>query len=217
MGQVRTLIGRGIYDSGEIARLTNVSVRDVSRWASTRQHGGGLLFPTDRRLFTFWDLITVRATAALLSRGVPLANIRDAREHLATRVDSPWPLALHAVLESIGNVGRNVYVEIDGEWLDATLGGQGSLDVIIAPLLQRLTFDQAGLAESWRPQDGIVLRPAVQAGSPCVEGTRIASALLADLHGQGETVEDLADDYELTPELVRRAIDYERTLDRTAA
>lgn len=219
MRQVRTLIGRGIYDSDEISRLTGVPVRDVSRWAGTPEHGGGLLFPTDRRLFTFWDLITVRATAGLLDRGVPLANVRDAREHLAGRVDSPWPLAHFAVLERIANVGRNVYVqsEVDGEWLDATLGGQESLDVVVAPLLQRLTFDQDGLAASWSPRDGIVLRPTVQAGSPCVEGTRIASALLADLHQQGETVEDLADDYELTPKLVKRAIEYERTLERKAA
>lgn len=219
MGQVRTLIGRGIYDSDEISRLTRVPVRAVSRWAGTAEHGGGLLFPADRRLFSFWDLITVRATAGLIDRGVPLANVRDARDHLASRVDSPWPLAHYAILERIGHVGRNVYVqsEVDDEWLDATLGGQGSLDVVVGPLLQRLTFDQHGLASSWSPTDGIVLRPTVQAGSPCVEGTRIVSALLADLQQQGETIEDLADDYELTPELVQRAIDYEQSLERTAA
>jgi uncharacterized protein (DUF433 family) len=219
MSTTRTLIGRGIYDSDEIARLTGVPVRDVSRWASAPEHGGGLLFPVDRRLFTFWDLITVRVTATLLGRKVPLSHIRDARDHLTTKVDSDWPLAHFAVLSRIANVGRSVYVGDgdDGEdWFDATLGGQLPLDVVVEPLLQRLKFENHKLATEWSPREGIVLRPTVGAGTPCVEGTRIPTALLADLAAQGESVVDLADDYELTPDVVRRAIAYETDPARAA-
>ncbi len=213
MGQVRTLIGRGIYDSDEIARLAGVSPRDVSRWAGSPSHGGGLLFPADRRLFTFWDLVTARVTATLLQRRVPLANIRDARNHLKSAVDTDWPLAHYGVLNRIANVGRSVYFDDgDGQWLDATLGGQAPLAVVVEPLLRRLEFDAAGLASLWRPRDGVVLQPTVQAGTPCVEGTRISTRLLADLAAQGEDVADLADDYELTRELVRQAIEYEAEL-----
>lgn len=218
MGEVRTLIGRGIYDADDIARLVGIQVRDVSRWASKPDHGGGLLFATDRRLFTFWDLITARTTATMLSRGVTLVNLRAARDHLAVRVATDWPLAHFAVLDRLANVGRNVYYDPDGlgEWLDATLGGQAPIATVVAPLLQRLEFDDGGLASSWSPTDGIVLRPTVQAGAPCVAGTRVSTAMLADLADQGETVDDLADDYELDPELVRRAIDYEAGLVRAA-
>jgi uncharacterized protein (DUF433 family) len=220
MGQVRTLIGRGIYDADELARLSSRPVREISRWASAPSHGGGLLFPADRRLFSFWDLVTARVVGGLLDKGVPLVNIRDAREHLAQRVETQWPLAHFGGLSRLANVGRNVYFD-DGpdgapDWLDATLGGQAPLALVITPMLERLEFDDAGLALSWRPRDGVVLRPAVQAGTPCVEGTRIATRLLADLFQQGERVRDLADDYELSIDLVRRAIKYETDLTNAA-
>ncbi len=212
------LLGRGIYDYDELARLAGVSLRNVSRWASSPTHGGGLLFPVDRRLFTFWDLVTARVTAMLLKRHVPLANVRAARDHLRGSVDTDWPLAHYAALSRIANVGRNVYVNGvgEGEWLDATLGGQAPLNVVVEPLLHRLEFDAGGLAALWRPREGIVLRPTVQAGAPCVEGTRISTRLLADLAEQGEDVADLAEDYELPPDLVQRAIDYEVDLAQAA-
>lgn len=220
MGQVRTLIGRGIYDSDEIARLTGLRVRDISRWAGSPSHGGGLLYPTDRRLFTFWDLVTARVIGSLLASKVPLANIRDAREHLRSRVDSDWPLAHYGGLSRLANVGRNVYYD-DGpdgrpDWLDATLGGQVPLDVVVKPLLHRLEFDADGLAQAWSPLDGILLRPSVQAGTPCVEGTRVSTRLLADLWERGARPTDLADDYELPLRLVRQALKYEADLVRAA-
>ncbi len=208
-----TLLGRGIYDADEIARLARVPLRDVSRWASSPSHGGGLLFPVERRLFTFWDLVTAYVTGTLLERRVPLANIREARDHLHKVVDTRWPLAHFVVLEKLANVGQNVYFdEGDGRWFDATLGGQAPLDTVVEPLLHRLRFADDGLASSWRPEDGILLRPSVQAGAPCVEGTRVSTRLLADLVEQGEAPEDLADDYELPILAVQRALKYETGL-----
>lgn len=219
MGTVRTLVGRGIYDSEEIAQLLGLSPRAVSRWAGEPGRGGGLLFPNERRLFTFWDLVTARVVSDLLGRKIPLRNIRDARDHLQTKVDTSWPLAHFAGLNRIAVVGRSVYVDPtgDGTWSDATLRGQAPFIEVAAPLMQRLEFEhEGGLASSWRPSDGVVLRPTVQAGAPCVEGTRIATAMLAGLRRQGETVEDLADDYELAPELVRHALRYEESLAQAA-
>ena len=123
MGSVQTLIGRGIYDVPEIARLTGVPARQVGRWAGPASIGGGLLLPTDRGLFTFWDLITARVTGMLLDGGALLRKIRDARDHLRSEIDFDWPLAHFAGLQRLGVSGRNVWVkDASGDWSDASLG-----------------------------------------------------------------------------------------------
>lgn len=218
MGEVRTLVGRGIYDSPEVARLSGAPQRCVSRWASAPSSGGGLLFPTDRRLFTFWDLVTATVVHELLrTRRVTSRDVRTARDYLSTRVDNPWPLAHLAGLRRLGTDGRSVYYRTDdGVWLDAALHGQAPFEPVKPALLDGLSFDNAGLAESWRPREGVVLRPAVQAGTPCVEGTRVSTRMLAGLTTMGEDVDDIASDYDLNREQVLRAIEFERSLEQAA-
>lgn len=220
MSSSQTLLGRGIYDSGEVARLAKVAPRDVSRWAGDVARGGGLLFPVDRRLFNFWDLLTAHVTADLLARAVPLHSIRDARDYLQQFADGPWPLAHLAGLSRLAHVGEHVYVDANGEgdWIDATLSGQAPLRTVIQPYLKLLavSFDPEGLASSWQPCEGIILQPRVQAGSPCVQGTRVPTQLLADMNRQNESVEDLASAYGLDRDLVQRAVDYEAGLEKLA-
>lgn len=218
MSQVETLIGRGIYDTEEIARLLGVPTRQVGRWAAPASHGGGLLLPTDRGLFTFWDLVTARATSELLKMGALLDKIRDARDHLRSQViDFDWPLAHFAGLRRLGVSGQNVwFTDTDGTWDDASLAGQRPFDLEAASWVSQLDFDVQGHASVWRPAEGVVLDPTVQAGSPCVKGTRMTTRQLAELSEQGESVEDLAWAYELEPDMVRRALKYEEILSSAA-
>lgn len=218
MGSVQTLIGRGIYDVPEIARLTGVSARQVGRWAGPASIGGGLLLPTGRGLLTFWDLITARATGKLLGHGALLPQVRDACEHLRAEIDFDWPLAHFAGLRRLGVSGRNVWFkDASDDWSDASLKGQRPFQELAAePWVAHLEFDRLGPASAWRPFAGVVLDPEVQAGSPCLDGTRLTTRFLADLHSQGESVEDLAWAYELAPDLVDRAVQYEGQLSRAA-
>ncbi len=217
MAQIHTLIGRGIYDVEEIAHLIGATTRQVSRWAGPASHGGGLLLPDERGLLTFWDLITARIAAVLLQRGVPTHKIRDARDHLHAGMKFDWPLAHYAGLRRLAVSGRHVYVlDDDGGWADASLGGQRPFDEVIEPWIARVDFEQLGPAASWTPVDGVVLDPKVQAGAPCLDGTRLTTRTIAELHDGGDSVEDIAWAYELEADLVQRAIDYERSLDEAA-
>jgi uncharacterized protein (DUF433 family) len=73
------------------------------------------------------------------------------------------------------------------------------------------------LARRWVPRRHIALDPAIQAGAPCVENTRVPTRVLWELRQVGEDVYDLADDYELPVEDVRAAIEWERKLQQQVA
>jgi uncharacterized protein (DUF433 family) len=68
------------------------------------------------------------------------------------------------------------------------------------------------MASLWRPHDRVWINPKVQAGTPCVDATRIPTAALADMASAEDDLEDLADDYEIDIADIRAAIGYEKEL-----
>lgn len=207
-----TLLGRGIYDVAEISHLVGRSTYEVSTWSRPTADYAALLLPRRGGLFTFYDLITANVTAELRRRGVKLAEIRRSRSYLADDLKVDWPLA-HAVgLNILSTVGTDVFVKKD-EWVAAGKGGQRAFGDVIEPLIHRLTFDgDTEMANAWNPHDGVVIKPDVQAGAPCVEGTRISTQLIAELVEAGEHPEDVADDYDLAYPLVLHAVEFEHDL-----
>lgn len=59
-------------------------------------------------------------------------------------------------------------------------------------------------------RDFIESRPEVLAGEPVLRGTRLSVRLIADLVRQGAGVDELAEDYDVTPEQVEAAITFDR-------
>jgi uncharacterized protein (DUF433 family) len=55
---------------------------------------------------------------------------------------------------------------------------------------------------------GISLNPDVRFGKPCISGTRIDVATIVGLLAAGETVETVADQYQLSIDQVRAALGY---------
>jgi len=214
--QTALLLGRGIYDLNELARLTGRSPDEVSGWAlpatAGRHQREALLLPAEGRLFSFLDLVTAIVCAELRGRGVPLGKVRDAREHLADRLHVDRPFAHKEGLRRLATVGRDVYFYEDSDWVDAGKGGQAAFKIVVAPLIRRLKFGADGMAAAWRPVDGILLDPLVQAGAPCLEGTRVSTQFVLSLVEAGEAPEDIADDYELPLKTIKKALDFEYTL-----
>ncbi len=54
----------------------------------------------------------------------------------------------------------------------------------------------------------IVVDPQVRSGKPVIEGTRVPVELVVAKLAGGMTAEDVAEEYELTPEDVRAALGY---------
>ena len=60
------------------------------------------------------------------------------------------------------------------------------------------------------PSGGVWLNPNVQAGAPCIDGTRVPTKSIADLEAVGDHIEDIADDLSLDITQARGALQYER-------
>jgi uncharacterized protein (DUF433 family) len=75
-----------------------------------------------------------------------------------------------------------------------------------------LEYDTQGMAQLWRPLKFVTAAPAVQAGTPCVERTRVPTATIDGLVRVGEETEDIAFDLDLEIEQIEAALRFEAAL-----
>ena len=205
-------LGRGIYDINEVARLLSSGRALVEGWTRPDEDKPPLLTGELAGLFSFCDLLSLRVITELAKRRVPRDHIARGAKHLAEVLGTDRPLA-H---KGLATVGAGFFADVAGDWQDAGMGGQLAFQHMVKPLLKPITFNDSNMASIWRPHPGVWINPAVQAGTPCVEGTRVPTHLLASVLDPGEPDEwdliEVCDDYRLTAQQVRAALDHELAL-----
>lgn len=205
-------LGRGIYDICEVARLLCRGRAMVEGWTRTRSGAPPLLTGELEGLFSFWDLVSLRVIAELRRRGVPRHHILRGARHLEQTLGTDRPFA-H---EALATVGTGFFADVAGEWEDAGLGGQLAFQATVEPLLKPITFNDDKMASIWRPHNSVWINPGVQAGTPCVDGTRVPTRLLAHMLSPEDPDEldlkEVCDDYRLTAQQVLSALEYEVAL-----
>jgi uncharacterized protein (DUF433 family) len=203
------LIGRGIYDPSEAARLARVHPDTLARWTTGEQP---LLTPAFQRFFDFEDLVSLLVIAELWRRNVATDEIRRGIRALADELNVERPLAHVDAPKRLATVGSAFFAHV-GEWADAGKGLQLAFQPMIEPVLRPLEYDAIGMARLWRPLANITASPEVQTGTPCVEATRIPTSTVKGLVDAGESIEDIVFDYDLLIEQVEAALRFEAALD----
>lgn len=162
---VPPLFGEGIYDLAEAARLIKRDPDTVARWT---QGDKALHKVADFQILTFLDLISLLVISELVRRRVPRPEIRKGGEYLSRELDTNFPFAHRG----IATAGAAFFGNL-GEWVDVGKGGQIAFQQVIREYLKPVIYGEDDLASVWRPHPRILINPAVQAGAPCIEGTRV--------------------------------------------
>jgi uncharacterized protein (DUF433 family) len=202
------LLGRGIYDPTEAARLLRVHPETLARWTTGEDP---LVKPAFDRFFDFEDLVSLLVIAELWKRHVPTDEIRFGVKALGRELGVERPLAHIDAPKRLATVGRAFFANI-GEWADAGRGFQLAFQPMIEPVLRPLEYNSHGMAHVWRPVEFVTATPAVQAGTPCVEATRVPTASIEGLVRVGEEVDDIAFNLDLKLEQIEAALRFEAAL-----
>lgn len=202
------LIGRGIYDPTEAARLVRVHPETLARWTTGQR---AIVTPAFDRFFDFEDLVSLLVVAELWRRNVPTAAIRRGVEALAGELGVSRPLAHIDAPERLATVGRAFFADV-GDWADAGKGLQLAFRPMVEPVLRPLEYDPSGMAQLWRPLPFVTATPIVQAGTPCIEATRVPTRTVHGLVRAGEAVDDIAFDLDVEIEHVEAALRFEGAL-----
>ncbi len=157
--------GTELFSTGEVARLSGVSFRQLDHWAWTGflpPSGGaapytpGSSAQRQARHYTFEDLVRIRTAGELRRQGVPLQVMREVLDRLQHIVSDPLrELKLVAI-------ANEVYVCHSREEVERATDGQLAFTVLdVGAMLRRLQGQVAAL----RPE-----------ASPLTETTPLAAA-----------------------------------------
>lgn len=207
----RALLHRGSIRTRTVSRLAGATPRQLQYW-----HKTGFLEATTRRgsrgtprLYSWIDYMRVRTAVKLLRHDRAL-TVQRLRRHVAW-LDKNRPDWYQIPLVSFGgSVGYQHDVTSEGLRL-AALAGDPTQTVVLDWIEEALQeFEQEGpLGRLAEYSDAVDMHPAVRSGSPVIKGTRLETAMAAEMSERGESPEEIANVYDLDAYRVRRAIEFE--------
>ena len=219
-----TTLERAVYGVGQASSLLGLRQDKVRGWLDGYERGGVEYAPVIREASTGSDLVTWGEFVELgylreyRRCGVPLQRLRPVIDELRREFATPYPLATARPYV----MGRELVLEVqERNELPAAIaivirsGQQVTLTDVANRFFRKVEFDPAGDGDVRRlhpagPASAVVIDPLVRFGRPTVDGA--STERLWELFDAGETVEQIARGYEITPELIRSAVAYEEQL-----
>jgi uncharacterized protein (DUF433 family) len=231
MAEIRYL-GIGLYTIPETARLLRVPVGKLRRWAQGYRFADGRFskpmfgrdYPelADQGILTFQDLIELCLVSQFRQAGVSMQTIRTTARWAAEQFETNHPFAVRRFHTD----GKRLFAEME---LSAEKGVpqrvyqelptcQYVLDDIAESFFLKLDYEADQVRHYWPlgKQCTVVLDPARSFGEPIDVTSGVPTRLLYEMHRARKSVAEVANWFQVEPEAVRAAIEYEQWLARVA-
>ena len=222
----RDIRDRPAYPLAEAARYLKVPPATLRSWFLGRQYQTAdgsrqfraIVAPASRRppVLSFYNLIEAHVLRALRTdHGVSVTAVRRAIGYAERQ------LGLSHLLrrpELRTNAGR-LFLERYGQLIELSASGQLALRQVLEAYLERVEWDDSQFpirlypfltAEPTTVERPIAIDAAIAFGRPIVLRRGISTGVIVERIGAGESVEALAEDYDLTSRDIEQAVLYER-------
>jgi len=214
------------YDLREAALCLRLPIATLRRWTVGRQHEiksrkkafRPLIRPADpeRNLLSFVNLLEGQALRAFRrEHGLRSKVIRGALRSVKA-LDGPRMKQHPLAFEDFLTDGLDIFVERVGELITLNPARQIAIRAAFKNHLRRIQRDADGpvLFFPWVGGEGetatpVTVDPRVAFGRPVITGTGISTAVIASFVRAGDRIEDIAEDYDLSPEQVEAAVTFE--------
>jgi uncharacterized protein (DUF433 family) len=211
------------YTVRQAAQLAGVPPATVRRWLEGYDETEHQTVPVfdkgraddDTPVVSFLQLIEIVVVARFRRDGRPiqLDRLRRAHGFVREQLQLPYPFASLSLREFGGVVLHEFDVtHPDGPTLAVDVGGRWAIPGLVTQALDQMDFSEADrLAERWFPAGRsapIVLDPRVGGGRLTVLGSGVTVDTIHRRFLAGESIEYLADDYDLDETTIQEAIRY---------
>lgn len=224
-----SILERPVYGVSEAAGLLGLRTDRARAWLDGYEREGSLYAPVIRvessgeDVVTWGEFVELGYLREYRRKGVPLQRLRPVIDELRREFDTPYPLATSKPYV----LGKELVLELqekNGVPQAIAIVIRSGQQILLAQdahrFFRKVEFDPpdqgdvrrlhpAGLASP------VVIDPLVRFGRPSVDG--VATERLWELFDAGESIDEIADGYDLERGLIGAAIAYEEQLRSLAA
>jgi uncharacterized protein (DUF433 family) len=180
-------------------------------------HGHRTIVSADRggEQISFWNLVEAFVLKGLREQhNLSMQRIRVAVAELRRL----YPELAHPLAQlDLAVLNRDLYADSSGLLVDASRGGQLGMRGVLELYLSRVDKDAIGATRLYpftRPQlDAaprlIAIDPTISFGRPVIAGTSIPTAVLHERWKAGDSIQELAEDYDRPIAEIEEALRYE--------
>jgi uncharacterized protein (DUF433 family) len=210
------------YAISEAARYLRIPAGTIRSWVAGRrykttqgnQYFQPLITTTHQkpRLLSFTNLIEIHVLRAIRKdHKIQLDKVRLALDYLESQLKVTQPLSRNQFRTD----GVDLFTEHYGSLINASKSGQTSLKDALNAHLERIEPDDNGLAIKLYPftrsQEAnnpriVVIDPRIAFGRLIIVGTGIPTQIIAERYQAGDSIDDLADDYNCPHDTIEEAI-----------
>jgi uncharacterized protein (DUF433 family) len=208
------------YKISDAARYLRIPVGTIRSWVAGRQYptiqGKQYFEPliplADSSLLSFINLVEIHVLRAIRKHHkIQLDKVRVTLDYLESQLQVTHPLAHNQFRTD----GIDLFIDHYGTLINASRAGQGTLKEVLNAHLERIELDDTGLAIKLHPFTRsqeinsprlVVIDSRIAFGQLVIVGTGIPTQVVAERYVAGDSMEELADDYNCARNLIEEAI-----------
>ena len=196
------------YTIAEAAHYLAVPATTIRYWSVGRDQYAPLVAVSrsSPTLLSFLDLAELHVLSALRrEHKLRMPGIRRAISYLSRQANTSFEKRHPLIGRVLETDGLDLFTEYYGELTNVSREGQSAMRDIISVALRRIDRDPNGIPIKFYPftrhsirdaPASVVIDPALSAGRPVIAGTGLATQIIAERYKLGESICDLAYDYE---------------------
>ncbi len=210
-------LGNGIYTTKDIANILRLPYAKVRTWINKYWDGElGKAYEHEyswtiqnSKAVGFHTLVEFYIMMQFIDAGVSVRNVLKAHKELSSKFNTPFPFAQKVVIENIKTDSTKIYLTTtEGDTI--TLDGSKQLNLeFIKVFFKNLDFDNDLIASKYWPlgkEHNIVCDPKYKFGQPVIAGTNIQAEAIYNMYLAKDSIEFIADIYEIDQSRVKDAI-----------
>ena len=213
-----------VYSVNEVAHHLRLPASTVRAWVRSR--GGPspferVIVPDDGKgsLLSFQNLVEIHVLSSLRGYEIPLPRIREAIGFMRKQFATDHPLADIQLLAD----GTDIFAHMLDAFIAVTRGGQVALKPVIEKYLHRIERDEKGLLlrlypflDAKRSGRLIAIDPHRKFGRPYLVDAGVETSVIVSRHRAGESVAELARDFNTTKASIEGALLFENAAKKAA-
>lgn len=163
----------------------------------------------EQEAVAFVDLMEVATVSALRKRRFSFKRIRQINAYCRLYLQEPRPL----VTQKFKVAGQDIFLDADFDVL-VDVGREAGMLAwreVLEPFLEDVEYENE-LARRWWPlgkKRMVVVDPDYGFGLPVVEGTGVRTEIIAERHRAGDSIDEIAYDFDVTPKQINDALRWE--------